>query len=112
LSEDEVRRLVARGVEALQPDNVAVVFKRVDLAPQPPRDVGWYLSDAYVVAGSLTLMMLASLGSLVLAFRSRRQTATIDSLRNELQAAAQRPESSAQAVAPRPELSAHGAAQG
>jgi hypothetical protein len=57
-------------------------------------------------------MMLASLGSLVLAFRSRRQTATIDSLRNELQAAAQRPESSAQAVAPRPELSAHGAAQG
>src|SRR6185437_846661 len=30
LSEDEVKKLVARGIEGLQPDSVAVVFKRID----------------------------------------------------------------------------------
>lgn len=88
LSDDEVRRLVARGVEGLQPENVAVVYKKVASVPAAARDVGWYLSDAYVVAGALALMLIASFGSLILIFRSRRQKATIEALKRQLEAAA------------------------
>src|SRR5215813_9703250 len=69
LTEDEVKSLVARGVEGLQPENVAVVFKRINVTPAPNRDVGWYLSDAYMVVGSLTLSVLMSLGTLFLVAR-------------------------------------------
>lgn len=88
LSDDEVRRLVSRGVEGLQPDNVAVVYKKVTPAPPAARDVGWYLSDAYVVAAALGLMLIASFGSLILIFRGRRQKATIEGLKRQLEAAA------------------------
>jgi type III secretion protein J len=88
LTEDEIRRLVARGVEGLQPENVAVVYKRINATPSPNRDVGWYLTDAYVVAGSLALAVLTSLGALVLVFRSQRQKAMITSLRRDLERAA------------------------
>ncbi len=90
LSEDEVKRLVARGVEGLQPENVAVVFKKVQPVETPARDIGWYLSDGDVVIAALSLMMVAALGSLALVFRSRRQRATIESLRAELAAGERR----------------------
>jgi type III secretion protein J len=88
LTEHEIRSLVARGVEGLQPENVAVVYKRINPTPPPKRDVGWYLSDAYVVAGSLVLTALTSIGALLLVFRSQRQKTTIASLRRDLEAAA------------------------
>jgi type III secretion protein J len=84
LTENEIRDLVAKGVEGLQPANVAVVFKRMGAAPQN-RDIGWYLSDPSIVAGSLGLAALTSLGSLVLVFRSHRQKAAIASLRRDQQ---------------------------
>jgi type III secretion protein J len=87
LTEDEVKSLVARGVEGLQPENVAVVYKRVSAAPSPNYDVSWYLSDAYVVAGSLALAALTILGVLALVFRSQRQKRTIRSLESELASA-------------------------
>jgi type III secretion protein J len=87
LTEDEVRSLVARGVEGLQPENVAVVYKRISATSPPNYDVGWYLSDAYVVAGSLALALLTSFGALLLVFRSQRQKRTIESLQRELEAA-------------------------
>jgi len=89
LTEDEVKSLVARGVEGLQPENVAVVFKRINVTPAPNRDVGWYLSDAYMVAGSLTVSVLMSLGALLLVFRSQRQKAEISKLRRDLDEARQ-----------------------
>lgn len=88
LTEGEIRSLVARGVEGLQPENVAVVYKRISATPSPNRDVGWYLSDAYVVAGSLALAALTSAGALVLVFRSQRQKAMIASLRLAVETAA------------------------
>jgi len=91
LTEDEVKSLVARGVEGLQPENVAVVYKRVSAVPAANRDIGWYLSDAYVVAGSLGLAIFTSLGSLALVFQGRRQKAAIASLKRELEAAARQP---------------------
>jgi len=87
LTEDEVRKLVARAVEGLQPENVGVVYKRISASPSPNRDIGWYLSDAYVVAGSLALAALMSLGSLALVFRGHRQKAKIASLQKELETA-------------------------
>jgi type III secretion protein J len=87
LSEDEVKNLVARGVEGLQPANVAVVYKSINAAPPPNRDITWYLSDAYIVAGALLLSMLTGVGALALVFRSRRQKAAIASLRRDLEEA-------------------------
>src|SRR5215475_3596146 len=91
LTEDEIRSLVARGVEGLQLENVAVVFKRITATPSPNRDVGWYLSDAYVVAGSLALALLTGLGTLVVIVRNQRQKAAIAKLRKELEAATRQP---------------------
>jgi type III secretion protein J len=88
LTEDEVRSLVARGVEGLQPENVAVIYKRIAATSSRNRDIGWYLSDAYVVIGSLVLAALTSVGALVLIIRSQRQKAAIASLRRDLEAAA------------------------
>ena len=91
LTEDEIRSLVARGVEGLHPENVAVVYKRITATSSPNRDIGWYLSDAYVVIGSLALAMLSSAGALLLVLRSQRQKAAITSLRRDLEAATRQP---------------------
>src|SRR5262245_13484320 len=45
IKESDVRNLVAKGVEGLTPENVAVVFHKVEPAPQPPRSVAWYLGN-------------------------------------------------------------------
>jgi hypothetical protein len=74
-------------VEGLQPENVAVVYKRISAVSSQNRDIGWYLSDAYVVVGSVTLAMLTGIGALALVFRSQRQKAAITSLRRDLETA-------------------------
>lgn len=90
LSEDELRRLVAKGVEGLQPENVAIVFKRVP--PSAPADVWPYLSDANAMIGALALMLMASMGALALAFRCRQQRQTITRLKGELEKPAAKPQ--------------------
>jgi type III secretion protein J len=97
LTEDEVKSLVARGVEGLLPENVAVIFKRSNVAPTPNRDVGWYLSDAYVVAGSLTVSVLISLGAVSLVVRNQIQKNRIAKLQQDLDDARQPQVSSAEA---------------
>jgi type III secretion protein J len=95
LSEDEVKRVVARGVEGLQPDNVAVVFKKVEPVRQQPRNVEWYLRDQYVVMASLSLMMISSIGSLVLVFRNWRNRAQIHELQTRIKAVTEQSRASA-----------------
>jgi len=90
LTQEEVKSLVARGIEALQPDNVAVVFKRTEPVQAPPRSPTWYLSDPYVVVASLGLMLIASLGSLLLVLRGRKLRNTIGELQSQLKAATDR----------------------
>src|SRR5215467_11964388 len=72
LTSDEVKSLVARGIEGLQADNVAVVFKRTEPVRMPPRNATWYLSDQTVVVSALGLMLVASFGSVLLIFRGKR----------------------------------------
>jgi len=91
LTEDEIRNLVARGVEGLQPENVAVVYKRIAATPSANRDIGWYLSDAYVVIGSLALAIVTGAGALGLVFRTQRQKRAIAALRRELEMAGRQP---------------------
>jgi type III secretion protein J len=89
LSEDEVKRVVARGVEGLQPDNVGVVFKKIEPVRHQPRDVNWYLRDQYVVIASLALMTISSIGSLMLVFRNWRSRVEINELQTRIKAAEQ-----------------------
>jgi type III secretion protein J len=87
---DEVKSLVARGIEGLQADNVAVVFKRTEPVQMPQRSPTWYLSDPYLVMAAVGLMLLASAGSLLLMFRGRRLRATIADLESQLKAVTER----------------------
>jgi type III secretion protein J len=88
LSEDEVKKLVARGIEGLQAENVGVVFKRTAVVRPPQRDLSSRLfGDQQFVITALALTALASLGSLLLVFRNRRNRVTIEKLRTQLQAA-------------------------
>jgi type III secretion protein J len=90
VTQDEVKSLVARGIEGLQGDNVAVVFKRTEPVQLPARSPTWYLSDPYVVMAALGLMLVASAGSLLLVFRGRRLRNTIAELQTQLKAATER----------------------
>jgi type III secretion protein J len=85
LREDEIRNLVARSIEGLQPENVTVVFKKVESKPVPRRNLRWYLGSQGVVLGSLGLLALTTAGSLLLLVRSRQQQSTIQSLTRQVQ---------------------------
>jgi type III secretion protein J len=91
LTQDEVKSLVARGIEGLQADNVAIVFKQTEPVRMPVRTASWWLSDQNVVIGALALMLLACMGSLLLVFRSRRMSATIFRLETQIKSMTERP---------------------
>ncbi len=91
LSEDEVKKLVARGIEGLQPENVAVVFKKIGFVRVPPKPAKPYLGDSQIVIASLALMMLASFASLLLLFRTSRQRTKIRALEGQVQEMSKRP---------------------
>lgn len=85
LREDEIRNLVARGIEGLQPENVAVVFKKVESKAVPRRNPRWYLGSQGVVLASLGLLVLSTAGSLLLLARGRQQRSKIQSLTRQIQ---------------------------
>jgi type III secretion protein J len=89
LKEADLRNLVARGVEGLQTDNVAIVFERVRPKPSPARDLTWYSGNQEVLVVCLNLLVFTSLASLLLIARSRRQRLTIEELRSQLKAASE-----------------------
>ena len=90
LREDEVRNLVARGIEGLQPENVAVVFKKVDSRPVPTRNLKWYLGAQGVVFTALGLLVLSVMASLLLLVRGRQQQSKIQNLTRQLSGAPNR----------------------
>ncbi|MBI1790236.1 MAG: hypothetical protein HYR60_22110 [Acidobacteria bacterium] len=85
LKEEEVKSLVAKGVEGLQPDNVAVVYKKMEVKNQPPRDVAWHLGNQQFLMVSLGLLAVTALGSLLLAVQGRQQRVKIGRLERQLQ---------------------------
>jgi type III secretion protein J len=92
---EEVKSLVAKGIEGLQPDNVAVVFKRTEPVRLPAKSPTWFLSDQNVVFAALGLMALACVGSLLLVFKGRRMRATIQRLEGQIKTMSEHPQVSA-----------------
>ena len=86
LQPEDVKSLVANGIEGLQPSNVVVVFKKVESTPPAPTDEGWYFGSRELTVSSLALLILTTVGSLALLVRSHRQQAKLRHLQNELRA--------------------------
>lgn len=86
LNDEEVKSLIARGIEGLQPDNVAVVFKPVP-ASSVSRDIAWYLGNQQILVVSLGLLGLSSMGCLALAARGRQQRRKLKALQQQFKAA-------------------------
>ena len=90
LGEDDVKKLVARAVEGLQPENVAVVYKRVETKPVEDRSIIPLLGNQEFLLASMGLLALSSIGCIALVTKSRMQRSKIDNLEKQL-TAAQRP---------------------
>jgi len=90
LAEEEVKKLVAHGVEGLQADKVTVVMKRVEVKPLP--QTRWYLQSEALLVAAMSVMTLTAIGALALVARAGVQRARILSLQKQLQAALQRPQ--------------------
>jgi type III secretion protein J len=84
LIDDEVKRLVAKGVQGLSPTEVSVVMKRVSDKQLPPRTFGPLLVQEWIVIAALTMCAITGLGALVLVFVSQRRQRLIKNLEREL----------------------------
>jgi type III secretion protein J len=89
LSEQEVLRLVSKGVEGLQEQDIAVVFHKVEQTPVEPADLTWYLGNEELLVAALCLMGGLALLSLVLMGRLRSQTNQVKKLQQMLYSASQ-----------------------
>lgn len=72
LEEAEVKTLVAKSVQGLTPEQVAVVYKTVPVMKNPAQDVSFYLGNQQLTVVAVALMSLLALLSLVLTFRVRQ----------------------------------------
>jgi len=100
LSEEDVKKLVARAVEGLQPENVAVVYKKIEPKQASNRNLIPLLGNQEFLLASLALLAISSLGCLSLVAKSRWQRSKIETLERQLQAASQPPAQARLAEAP------------
>lgn|GEM_PF-1396175 len=91
LSEEEVRKLVSRAVEGLQPENVAVVYKKIEPKQGRNRNLIPLLGNQEFLLGALALLTISSVGCLALVGKSRWQRSTIKTLQQQLKVASRRP---------------------
>ena len=90
LAEDDVKKLVARAVEGLQPENVAVVYKRVEMRAAEDHNLIPVLGNQELLLASMGLLALCSIGCIALVTKGRLQRSKIEDLQKQL-TAAQRP---------------------
>jgi type III secretion protein J len=84
LKEQDIKNLIAKGVEGLSPDNVSVVMKKVQDKKLPEREYGPFLASEWTVIGSLATTGVSGLVSLFLVFLSRQRKRTIKRLEHRL----------------------------
>ena len=85
LNEDDVKKLVARAVEGLQPENVAVVYKKIEPKKAVNRNIIPLLGNQEFLLAALVLLAISSIGCLALVGKSRWQRSKIERLQQELQ---------------------------
>lgn len=84
LKEDEIKRLVARGVEGLSPDSVTVVLKREEDKPLPPRMYGPLEANELLLVVALSFGSITGCGALALLVISKRRRSRIKKLERQL----------------------------
>jgi type III secretion protein J len=84
LSEDDVKKLVARAVEGLQPENVAVIYKKIEPKPVVSRELIPVLGNQELLLAAMALLGLTSFGCIGLVAKSRWQRSKIEKLQQQL----------------------------
>jgi type III secretion protein J len=84
LTDNEVKSLVAKGVQGLSPTEVSVVMKRVSDQQLPRRIYGPLLAQEWILLAALTISAITGLGALVLVFVSQRRQRVIKDLERQL----------------------------
>jgi len=80
LTEDQIKSLVAKGVEGLVAENIAVVFNKVEPKPPPEHDVFWLIQNQQFVLALFVLLILETLCLMMFLGKSRNQAKQIDRL--------------------------------
>jgi type III secretion protein J len=84
LKEDEIKRLVARGIEGLKPEGVAVVLKQGELKALPPQMYGPLELSEWFLFGALCLSGITGTGAIALMAISKKRSIRIKQLENQL----------------------------
>jgi type III secretion protein J len=84
LTDDEIRGLVAKGVEGLAPENVDVVQKKSNEKPLPPARIGPLATQEWTTIGALALSAITSAGALTTLVVNKRRAFQIRSLQRQL----------------------------
>ena len=80
IAQADVLRLVSKGVEGLQEDQIAVVFHRVEQTPITRSDLAWFPTTDELLAAALAMLALLGVLSLLLLGRLRAQTGRVKQL--------------------------------
>ncbi|MBV9155122.1 MAG: hypothetical protein JO097_02600 [Acidobacteriaceae bacterium] len=89
LTDDEIRGLVAKGVEGLTAENVDVVQKKTNEKPLPPEMMGPLAMRDWTTIGALALCGITSAGALTTLMVSKRRAFRIKLLERQLAQTAQ-----------------------
>ncbi len=89
LNEDDVKKLVARAVEGLHPENVGVVYKKIEPRQLGGRPLIPLVGNQEFSLMALSLLAVASIGLLILVGSNRIQRSKLEKLRLELATSAQ-----------------------
>lgn len=84
LTEDDVKKLVSRAVEGLQPENVAVVYKKIEPKPIVANTIIPVLGNQEFLLAAMGLLTFTSIGCLGLVGKARWQRSKIENLQQEL----------------------------
>ena len=80
LKEDQIKALVAKGVEGLAPENIAVVFNQVVPKPPPDHDIFWLIQNQQFLLALLVVLILETFSLMMFLGKSRNQAKQIERL--------------------------------
>lgn len=85
LSDEDVKKLVARAVEGLQAENVAVIYKKIQPKQTIDHSMIPILGNQEFLLAALGLLALSSVGCLALVAKSRWQRSKIEKLQRQVE---------------------------